>query len=476
MIITSYLLAFITGIIVIFNTRSSTKALAYLFLVFTFPVLGMIVYYTVGVNYRSHKMYSKKLEIDKVAYPKLRERIGEFSKNILNKNKKRLKHFSKLVHLDNLENQITINNKTKLLINGEQKFEEVIKALQKAKHHIHIEYYIYENDTIGNQIAEILKEKAQDGVKIKFIYDDFGSRSIHRKLVKDLKTSGVEVFPFYKYWWHVFASRVNYRNHRKIIIVDGELGFVGGINISDRYINPNTYNLFWRDTHLKIEGPAVLMLQRTFIGDWNFCSNQKIGVTEEYFPIRDLLDSDSGEELVQIVASGPDSDHPNILYSIIQAIMASKEEILITTPYFVPDDSLISALKIAKLSGVNLKLLVPGISDSKIVNSVSHSFYDELLDIGIEIYKYQKGFIHAKTMVCDSRLAIIGTANLDQRSFDLNFEINALVFNEKLAMELSNAFYDDLNNAIKIDPITWKNRPYTEKFIERVARLISPMF
>src|SRR5665213_137961 len=231
---------------------------------------------------------------------------------------------------------LTSNNSVKLLINGENKFPEVLKAMSEAKDHIHIEYYIYEDDDIGTEIGSILIKKAEEGVDVRFIYDDFGSSSIRKKFVTLLKASGVKAFPFFKISFLSFANRINYRNHRKIIVIDGHTAFVGGINVSDRYINKpaNTEQVFWRDTHLRIDGPGVQHLQYLFLCDWNFCANKKLPINGTFFPReRDFPHRDN--KIVQIAASGPDSPTPVILYSLMQAINLATEEILITTPYFI---------------------------------------------------------------------------------------------------------------------------------------------
>lgn len=273
----------------------------------------------------------------------------------------------------------------------------------------------------------------------------------------------------------MLANRINYRNHRKIIVIDGKVGFVGGVNVSERYINPNKFNCYWRDTHIKIEGLAVLNLQRVFLADWNFCADQNVIVEEELFPVGNQEKESEDKQLVQVISSGPDSDHPDIMYALIQAILLSKKEILITTPYFVPRASFLDALKIASLSGVSIKLLVPSISDSKLVNGVSNSFYKEVLEIGVEVYRYKKGFVHAKTMVFDELVCSVGTANLDERSFDLNFEINALIYNKDFASQLKKAFLEDLKDSEKIELNQWNNRPVLIRFTERVARLLAPI-
>lgn len=459
---------------IISNTKSSSKALAYILLIISFPVIGIIFYLSVGLNYRKRKLYEKKIEIDEKTFPELQEKLLAYSKEVLSQIKPDLKHFFPLANFFSEKNLISDKNQLTLLVNGERKSPKLLESIQQATRFIHIEYYIYENDEIGNQIAELLIQKSNEGVKVRLIYDDFGSQSIRKNIVKRLIENGVEAVPFYKINLIKLANRLNYRNHRKIVVIDGLVGYVGGINVSDRYINNGKHELFWRDTHLKIEGLAVLNLQVIFLMDWNFCSNQNIGFSLEYFPL-DHPWEQTGKTPVQIISSGPDSDYPNIMYSLIQGISLAKEELLITTPYFIPEKSFLDAIKIASLSGVKVKLLIPGISDSIFVNMTSNYFYQELLEAGVEIYKYSKGFVHAKTMVCDHLVSVIGTANLDNRSFDLNFEVNATVFDENLASQMRSQFLEDLKNSEKIDLLQWKKRPRIRKFLEKLAHLFSPL-
>ena len=265
------------------------------------------------------------------------------------------------------------------------------------------------------------------------------------------------------------------RNHRKIIVIDGTIGYIGGINVSDNYINNEGDNkLFWRDTHLRIAGSSVTNLQTTFLADWNFCANQKIPYSTDYFPTT-IKTEHYGNHLVQIVSSGPDSKYPKIKYTLIQAIFSAEKEICITTPYFIPDKSFLEAIKIAALSGIEIILLVPTKSDSLVVNTTSQSNFQELLDVGVKIYTYDKGFIHAKTMVCDQKIAIIGTANFDNRSFDLNFEINAIVYDEQIAKKQRELFEKDLAFSTQITEEEWRLRPWYKKLIEKILHLFSSL-
>jgi len=462
---------------IIYDTRSPSKTLAYILAAVLIPVFGIVFYLMFGINHRKHILYSKKLIADEEKYKDFNMLIASESNKILSEfviNNNSIASLIKLLLNEN-SSPITKGNSVKILINGEEKFPEVIEILKAAKHHIHLEYYIYENDIIGNLIKDILIAKAKEGVKVRFIYDDFGSRNIRKKLVKELRMAGVEAYPFNRVRFPKFANRMNYRNHRKIIVVDGKIAFTGGINISDKYINEKQFKNkhYWRDTHIRIDGPAVMMLQHIFLCDWNFSSNQQIKIENELFNATPL---ENKNVIIQIVSSGPDSPNSSIMLSLLKAITIARTEILITTPYFIPGGSIIDGLKLASLSGVSVKMLVPGISDSKIVNAAAHTYYDELMQSGIEIYLYKKGFIHAKTMVIDNLLSVIGSANMNHRSFNFDFEVNTNIYDAEISEQLRNLFYQDLQYADKIVYEEWKNKPVWIKMLERIARLFSPVF
>ena len=430
---------------VLYDTRSSTKALAYILFIVFVPVAGMIFYFSFGINYRKRKLYSKKVDVDEPLRIQIRNKMNASSEAIRDSGLITEKHktLTEFIRRSG-SSPLTANNSVELFINGEEKFPALLIALENAKSHIHVEYYIYENDVTGNQIADVLIKKSKEGLEVRFMYDDF-------------------------------ANRINYRNHRKIIIIDGTTSFVGGINMSDKYRNDlETKNtLFWRDTHLMIKGQATSYLQYLFLCDWNFCCAKKLTYNETYFPTIDQNEKIEND-VVQIAASGPDSSQPVIFYSLLEAISCAKKSIYITSPYFIPGESLMDALIIAIQSGLDIKLLIPGISDSKMVNTAASAYYTELLQYGAKIYKYNKGFVHAKTMVIDADLAIIGSANMDYRSFDLNFEVNALVYSEKTAKELTIAFENDLKDSAQIDAKVWLNRPKYIHVWEKIVRLISP--
>jgi len=462
---------------IIYDTESTDKTLAYLLLTIFLPLFGILFYFAFGINYRKRELYSKKIVDDDNLWNQIKQKINTYSAQTYRDTAETARPSRHLArYLSSEMSPLTSGNAARLLINGEEKFPAVFQALEEARDHIHIEYYIYENDKIGQAIEEILIRKAKQGVRVRFIYDDLGSRKIRNNIAKRLINAGVEVYPFHKISLVRIVNHLNYRNHRKIIVIDGQHGFVGGINVSDKYINEPAggNHLFWRDTHLVIEGPGVYYLQYLFISDWNFCTGKALTGVKHYFP--DLKGSNPpGKKIIQIAASGPDSATPTILYSLLSALYQAGEEILITTPYFIPDQSLMDALLVAALGGVSVKLLVPEKSDSRLVALAASSYYDDLLSAGVKIFYYKKGFVHAKTLVVDRKLAVIGTANMDVRSFDLNFEVNAIVYDDELSNTLADVFEADLKDAMLLDKTSWSNRSVIRKLLEKTARLVSPL-
>jgi cardiolipin synthase len=458
---------------IIFETHSSTKTLAYLLFCVFVPVAGIIFYLTFGINYWRIKRYSKKTAQDEELLQKLKKNIPRYAASIVTQANPSLIQNAELATMliKDLKSPITHQNKVKLLLNGEEKFPELLQCLADAKHHIHMEYYIFEQDEIGSAVIELLIKKAREGVEVRIIYDDFGSPTIKKKIENRMKEAGIEIYPFSKVHFYLLANRINYRNHRKIVVIDGQTGFTGGINLSDKYINNKKGKLFWRDTHLRIDGPGVYYLQYLFLSDWNFCCCTKLQAEDLHFAKQGRQEEDV---FVQVVGSGPDSEQPSVLFSILQAIYLAQKEILITTPYFIPGDNIMDALRIAASSGLSVKLLVPGKSDSRIVNAASKANYNDLLKAGVEIYLYEKGFIHSKTMVTDGKLSMIGTANMDYRSFDLNFEVNAIVYDVPFSKKLRTVFFEDLKHAKKINEKLWNNRAFYYKLADRIARLFSP--
>ncbi|MBX2922275.1 MAG: cardiolipin synthase [Chitinophagaceae bacterium] len=459
---------------IIRDTHNTAKTLAYLVLVIVVPVAGSIFYFSFGVNYRKERMFSKKVIANNNLYRQIESRVKASSQKIINDHAESLANVSDLIRLLLNDSKAPLSfNAVTLLLNGEEKFKEVLEALEKAEHFIHFEYYIIEHGTIADTLFEILVRKARQGVTVRCIYDDFGSRGIKRTIVPVLKSAGIQVYPFYRIRLFFLANRLNYRDHRKIIIVDGKVGFIGGINISDRYVNSGTNELYWRDTHVKIEGPAVNSLQYHFIANWNFCTGKRLDVDKSFFPLD--FSAPAGKDLVQISAGGPDYPRSGIMLSFFTAITMAKERVYITSPYFIPNDSIFDALRKAALSGKDVRLLLPGFSDSRIVNAAARSYFRELLFSGVKIYLYKKGFVHAKTMLVDDLLSIVGSANMDVRSFDLNFEINAVVYSKRINEQLQEAFLQDIKDSDEVTLQQWLKRGRRAEFIDSCARLLSPL-
>jgi len=457
---------------IIMDTRTTSKTLAYLMLIIFLPVAGIIIYFVFGVNYRKNKFYTFKIERNEQVYRTVAGYIQKTHDKTLEEHKEEVWNFITTVNFlyHAARSPLSQGNHTEVLVNGEEKFAKVFEVLGRARHHIHLEYYIYDNDEVGNRLADLLIKKAGEGLKVRFLYDDMGSGKIGKKLLKRLKEGGVEVSPVNKITFRILANRVNYRDHRKIIIVDGSEVFTGGINVSDKYINPNPKQ-YWRDIHLYIKGEAAFYFQFLFLSSWTFATEKFPEISQDYFDYKTI---GGGSSLVQTAASGPDTK-PAIMLSTHSAILAAKKRIYMVTPYFIPVETVLNAIKQAGLSGLDVRLMVPKSGDSVIVNAAAYSYYEELLENNVRVFFYTKGFIHAKTMLIDNNFSSIGTANMDARSQELNFEVNALVFDYKINEKLHSIFLEDMNDCEEIFLDTWRKRPKYKVFFEHLARLLSPL-
>jgi len=474
LIVVYVLLLVYTVIRILLDTHSTSKTLAYLLLVLVLPLVGVIIYFSFGINYRHKKA-------DKKGTASLNELASEFKNNVndqtstlLKSHTKTLKQYAELVKfIHNLGDENLSRNEYKLLVNGEEKFPEVLKTLDTAKHFIHMEYYDWENDIRGNQVKEVLLRKIGQGVKIRIMYDDYASRKMKGNIVKELKAGGAEIYPVIKVRLAQFANRINHRDHRKLIIVDGLIGFVGGINISDRYDNSIDTGLFWRDTHIKITGATVLNMQRHFLVNWNFCQPNKLPFSKALF-LETINPVEAKElELAQVVAGGPVYPTSNIMLTYFRIFTLAKEKLYITNPYFIPNDSILDALKQAAISGVDVRLMMPQKSDSAIVGAASKFYYRELLHAGVKIFMYKKGFVHAKTVVADTNLSVVGTANMDIRSFDLNFEIMSVIYGPNFAKQLEKVYLNDLTECDELNYEDWIKQGILKRLSYALARLIS---
>lgn len=463
------LIVTVIGFVIFMENRHPTQTLTWLVVLGGFPLLGFIFYLLFGRNFRKEKMFRKKYFLDKQAFlqhegqdPVSTEKVRQAGS-----------HQSKLFYLaQKLGNSpISFGTQTRVLTNGTETFDYIIEELKKAVHHIHLEYYIVRNDELGEKIKSALIFKAREGVKVRFLYDAVGSWKLSKKFIDDLRKEGVDIIPFGPVKFPVLNSKFNFRNHRKIIVIDGSVGFVGGLNVGDEYLGRNESFGFWRDTHLMLKGEAVRSLQLIFLQDWYYMTNSSFLTSEYLSPM--LEENKHGG--VQLIAGGPDNELSAIKNIFFAMITSAKESVWIASPYFIPDEDIFSALKIAALSGIDVRLLIPKRPDKRIVFYASRSYFPDLLDAGVRIYEYEKGFMHSKFLIVDHELASIGTSNMDMRSFHLNFEVNAFLFRTNSTEKLVKEYLKDLQDSKEIKLEVFRKRHFGYRLLESTSRLLSPL-
>lgn len=450
-------------VVVISENRNPIKTVTWILAVVFLPFIGIIWYAIFGQDITkkyviSKRMYSKlkRRPLDEMGTP-VEIKVPDEHDNLVNL----------LKHMD--YNPVLGGNDVRIFTNGKDKFEQLFIDIENAKEHIHIEYYVLQCDEIGMRFQEALIKKAKEGLEIRIIYDSFGSRKLKKEYIENFRMAGIEIEPFLKLSWSSITSRLNYRNHRKIIVIDGQVGYVGGMNIADRYIMGIEWGC-WRDTHARIEGKGVQGLQSVFLIDWYFVS-QTLITSRKYFPLLENF----GDVPVQIVNSGPLNDDKNISHGIVQAIYDAKKSIFIQTPYFLPPDAMIDALQAAAIRGVDVRVMISKRSDVPLVQLASRSYIKSMLESNVKVYFYEKGFLHSKMMVFDDSLTLIGSANFDTRSFEQNFEVEAFIYNGKVAKDANEIFTVDQSNSKQVILKEWLKRPLSQRFFESVLRLFAPL-
>lgn len=461
--------AFFIGCVIFLENRNPSKTLTWLMVLGIFPVVGFFAYLLFGQNFRRKRMFQKKALLDEQAF--LQYKGHEDCKERILQNHK---HQELLLSLADRLGALNLSfqTETKVLTNGDETFQAILEGLQKAKHHIHMEYYIVRHDKLGTQIKDMLIQKAQEGVVVRFLYDAVGSFQLSKAYIEELNDAGVEMIPFFPVHFPILNDKINYRNHRKIVVIDGNEGFVGGLNIGDEYLGKNKYFGFWRDTHLYLRGEAVQSLQLIFLQDWFYMTGEAV-LSPAYLQTKSIEGEDLGG--VQLVAGGPDSKWETIKHLYFAMIASARKSIWIATPYFIPDEDILSALKVAALAGIDVRLLMPSKPDKRTVFYASRSYFPELLDAGAKIYEYEKGFLHSKIVIVDSNLASIGTANMDMRSFHLNFEVNAFLYGTDSIRKLVQDFEDDLQVSSEIHVDRFHKRRLLMRIVESTYRLLSPL-
>lgn len=448
------------------ENRNPVKSLSWVLVLLFIPVLGMFFYLLLGQDYRKNKIISKK------SIRRVTERliatfdIGNFDCTLYNKNQLNL---VKMLH-KNSQAAGYSNNKIEVLSTGISTFDALFKAIKTAKDHIHIEFFIFDDDIIANKLRELLIQKAKEGIRVRMIYDYWGSFHLSRKYLTSLKDAGVYVCPFLPFRWKISrSSKINYRNHRKLVVIDGKIGFTGGLNIADRYIYGNKLGI-WRDTFISIEGSAVQGLQLLFMIDWYFVE-RKLIEGKKYFPDPEKFD----QNMVQIVNSGPDTDWEAIMQGIASAIMSATKYVYIHSPYYMPTEVIANCVEMSALSGIDVRLMIPKRSDSKLSDAGTSSYLGKALEAGVRVFRYKEGFLHSKAIVVDDFISIVGSCNMDERSFVQNFEANVFVYEEKTALHLKDLFFKDMEKCEELTLKVWSERKRTLKFKESFARLFSPI-
>ncbi|WP_234859363.1 cardiolipin synthase [Aquimarina aquimarini] len=462
-----------TGVLIVIrlllNGMHPTKTLAWLLAFFTIPIGGFFLYLMLGRNRRKNKLFKLKHTHKVTSY------ITNVSEQYPLITKQEYKEHHKIISLITQNSHFTPcqGNKLKILKNGDATFQAIFDAIEEAKHFIHLEYYIFEEGELTAGLFDLFQKKIRNGVKIRILYDGIGSISLSKRYIRELERIGVEIYKFLPIKFGKFLSSINYRNHRKIIVIDGKIAFTGGINVSDKYVKGDPHLGIWHDMHLQLTGPIVNSLQAVFAMDWYFVSDKDEILESIYFSKENIIEKENAT--VQIVHSGPDSDFSATQQMYFSIINEAKDYVYITNPYIIPGESILDALKVAALSGVDVCLLLSEKSDNTIVKWCIRSYFERLLQAGVKIYLFPEGFLHSKTIVSDNTISSIGTTNLDIRSFEQNYEINAVIYDDNFALALRDDFLKDIRKSKQLEYTTFLQRPWSEKLKEGFAKIFSPV-
>lgn len=479
-----YVNLLLSVIIVFFQRRDPKAVWTWLLALYFIPGFGILLYLLFGQDFHKSKMFRIKNLEDKMRYSVESQEEMLRSFNHENLEDPLVRDYGDLI-MYNLKTSgcvMTVYNELEIFTDGEAKFEDLRRSLRQARHFIHIQYYIIKNDELFDSIVPILIDRVRNGVEVRILYDGMGGRFMPQKRWEQLEKAGVKVGVFFPALLGRLNLRINYRNHRKIVVIDGNIGYVGGFNIGREYISRDPKFGYWRDTHLRITGDAVVSLQIRFALDWNYATHENLFTNMAHFEPQDRADlvraMQTGEKrllAIQIVASGPDTLDRQIRNNYLELFHKARKNIYIQTPYFVPDDAILSALKIAARSGVDVRLMIPCKPDHPFVYWATYSYAGDLLQAGARCYVYDNGFLHAKGVMVDGRVSCYGTANMDIRSFELNFEVNATIYDEEVTRELEEIFRNDLYHCREITPEVYEKRSLLIRVKEQGSRLLSPL-
>ncbi len=463
------IIAIIAVIHVIMDNRQPAKTMAWALEIWFVPVVGIVFYLFFGVNTRKERHVSER-SMNQLTKRSMLEFAEQQNLHLPEKHKPLIDLFIN----QNLSLPFK-DNKMEAYTDGYQFFPALLAAIHEAKNHIHIDMYIFAEDALGCLVADALIAKAQEGVEVKLIYDDVGCWNVSHRFFERMREEGIEVVSFLPVRFPSFTSKVNYRNHRKIIVIDGTVGFIGGMNIALRYVK-GTGTMPWRDTMLKVTGGAVYALQRAFLVDWYFVDRTLLS-DRKYYPPMIGSHQTVNNCLAQVVTSGPVTPYPEIMQGFVRVILGARRYLYLETPYFMPNDSILFALKTAALAGVEVRVLCPMYSDARFVEWASRSYLREVVEAGVQVSLYKAGFLHSKLMVCDDSITTCGSTNLDFRSFENNFEANIFFYDEGIALRMKKVFMNDLEQSVSLTEIPSRmHGSFLMRLWESVTRMLSPLF
>lgn len=461
-------------IIIFFQRRSPQTVWTWLLLLYFIPILGFVLYLLIGQDFHKSRMFKAKEIEGELKYAVRRQEENIYRKRLRLANPE-MARFRDLIlyNLEAGEAVLTDNNDVRIYTDGKEKFRALIEEMKRAKRYIHLQYYIIKDDELWRQVEAVLIQKAKEGVEVRVLFDSMGCRSMHNRDWERLEKNGIMVAEFFPALFGSLQLRINYRNHRKIVVIDGRIGFVGGFNIGREYLGQDEKFGYWRDTHLCIEGAAVTSLSVRFVLDWNYAVRENLFLEDKLFQIPQYVRN--GHDPVQIISSGPDSQTKTIHDNYLRLIHHAKEHVYIQTPYFIPDDSILDALKIASRSGVDVRIMIPCKPDHPFVYWATYSYIGDMVAAGAKCYVYNNGFLHAKTLSVDGMAACVGTANMDIRSFGLNFEVNAVIYSERTVQRLERAFENDMTKCTQVTRKVYDQRSLLVRVKEQFSRLLSPL-
>ncbi len=461
-------------LIIFFQRRNPTTVWAWLLLLYFIPVLGFVLYLILGQNFRRGRMFKMKEIEGEIKYAVRRQEESIYRKKLRLRDPE-LDRFKRLIlyNLNEAEAVLTDNNDIRIFTDGREKFKTLLAEMDHARNYIHVQYYIIKNDELWKEIEEVLVRKARQGVEIRVLFDSMGCRGMHHSDWARLEKAGIKVAEFFPALLGKLQLRVNYRNHRKIVVIDGRIGFVGGFNVGREYIGKDKKFGYWRDTHVCIEGSAVTSLAVRFVLDWNYAARENLFLEDRLFEIPTYVRN--GRDPVQIISSGPDSRSQEIRNNYLRLIHMARKNIYIQTPYFIPDDDIRDALEIAAKSGIDVRIMIPCKPDHPFVYWATYSYLGEMIEAGARCYTYDNGFLHAKCMCVDGLVTCMGTANMDIRSFSLNFEVNAVIYSARTTERLMEAFESDIAKSTLVTRKKYEQRDFIIRIKEQFCRLLSPV-